>query len=226
VLFGVNEGWASVLGWSVPSFMTLIGLSWIAAVGLTGLQARRRGFTWGLVMDCALAGLIVGLILARAEHVVLHWDSFSTSLGEITDLRAGGLAWRGALAGGLGGVWLMVKLRGGNARTFLDSAALAVPLMVFGGWWACEANACGYGAEVANLADYPAAWVWEARGVYGMLAPRWRTQSIGMAAAVMIFAIVALMIWRGWGRGWRLTWAVTLTVLAMTAIGFIRGDLP
>ena len=46
MLFGVNEGWASVLGWSVPSFMALIGLSWIVAVGLTGLQARWRGFTW------------------------------------------------------------------------------------------------------------------------------------------------------------------------------------
>ena len=224
MLFGIDGAWASVLGWSVPSYITLISCSFFIAVALTGWQSRRTG--WGVIVDCALAGLVLGLVLARAEHVALHWDYFSTATGEITDLRAGGLAWRGALVGGIIGVWLMAKLRGYPPRAVLDAAALAVPIMLFGGWWACEANACAYGTEVANLADYPAALVWEAPGDYGMLAPRWRTQGMGMVAAAVIFAVLILMIWRGWARGWRLTWAVALTILAMTAIGFLRGDLP
>jgi len=203
-----------------------MGVSFLLSVVLTGWQVQRVGWRWAIVVDCALAGLALGLILARAEHVALHWNYFSTATGEITDLRAGGLGWGGALVGGIAGVWLMAKLCGRDPRALLDAAALAVPVLMFGGWWACEANACAYGTEVANLADYAPIWVWESPGDYGMLAPRWRTQGMGMAASVVIFAVVALMVWRGWARGWRLTWAVGLTILAMSAIGFLRGDLP
>lgn len=224
MLFSINEQWVNVLGWSLPSYPTLIGFAIFSSTLLFVWLGRQNGM--GFCVDCALAGLILGLIFARADHVLLHWNYFSDAASEITDLKAGGLGWVGALMGGILGVWLMATLRRKNGRLMLEAAALVVPLVMFGGWWACLTNDCAYGAEVTNLADYPSAWVWEAAGDYGTLAPRWRTQGIGMGVSAVIFTIIALLIWRDWAKGWRLPLAVLLSVCAMIFISVLRGDLP
>lgn len=224
MLIGIDGYWVNAFGWSLPSYPTLIGFV-IFIAGLISITNGRR-FGIGFGVDSLLAGLALGLLLARAEHVFLHWDYFSAATAEITDLKAGGLGWAGALLGGVLGVWLMAKIRGRNGREILEVVALAIPLLFFGGWWACEVNACAYGAEVANLADYPAAWVWEAPGDYGMLAPRWRTQGIGMGASLIIFGLLYVLVWRGWLKGWRFSLAVGLSIVVMLGLNMLRGDLP
>jgi prolipoprotein diacylglyceryltransferase len=224
MVFGIDGNWANVLGLSVPSYPTLMGFAIFLAILVTVWSARWAGIGFGV--DCALMGLTLGLIVARVDHVIFHWDYFSTSTTEIIDLKAGGLGWIGALVGGTIGIWLMAKIRRRDGRLMLEAAALAVPLVMFGGWWACEANGCAYGAEIVNLADYPAAWVWEAPGDYGMLAPRWRAQGLGMGASTAIFGVMVLVISRDWIKGWRFPLSVCLSILVMFTIGLLRGDLP
>jgi prolipoprotein diacylglyceryltransferase len=222
MLFEVNGAWAVVLGWPVPSFPLLMGLGVVLSMVLVGWLGRGQTSTANL-LDTALAALVMGLVCARVEHVAQHWAYFRDVPAEAWAWRFDGLEWRGALAGGALGVAVMALVRRWPVGQALARWAVAVPVMLFMGWWACMANACGYGAEVSNLALYPPWLVWEAPGLYGALAPRWRTQALGMALAVLIGVAVLVMLWRGW-RG-RLVVAVGLTVLGMGALDLLRGDV-
>ena len=51
------------------------------------------------VTDMLIGGLVGALILARIEHVLLHWAHYSTYRREIAQIWAGGLEWHGAIAG-------------------------------------------------------------------------------------------------------------------------------
>jgi hypothetical protein len=62
------------------------------------------------------------------------------------------------------------------------------------GWRGCYEAFCSYGAEVDNLSNYPSWLVWEARDIYNIIAPRYRTQQIGMGLSVILLALVALYL--------------------------------
>ncbi len=223
MIFGVDGAWANVLGWPLPSFAALIGIGILVGFGIA--LAARGTLKAGALADVGLVALLAGILLARLEHILLNLPYFARVPAEMWEIRAGGLEWRGALLGGLLGAWAMARVRRLSLPRVFDALALAVPPVMFGGWWACMANGCGYGAEVANLSDYADVWVWEASGIYGIIAPRWRVQGIGMGAAALIWAVLLMMTWRGWASGRRMVWAVALTVLAMSALGALRGDM-
>ncbi|MCU0465370.1 MAG: prolipoprotein diacylglyceryl transferase [Anaerolineae bacterium] len=224
MLFGVDGAWANILGWSVPSFPALIGLSALAAFAVSAWAARRH-VTPGTVANVALVALAAAVIIGRIGYVAENWGYYGANPAEITDIGRGGLAWLWALVGGGLGVWLATFPLGPEARWALwSAAALAVPIVASGVWWACEANACAYGAEVANLADYSAFWVWEAPGEFGLVAPRWRVQRMGMLLAAGVLFIIGLMTWRGWFRRWHLPAALVMVAAAVLAVGGLRGD--
>jgi hypothetical protein len=74
-------------------------------------------------------------------------------------------------------------------------------LLALAGWWGCAASNCAYGAELNSLVDAPALLVGELRDVYGIPAPRYRTQSFGIVLALAGLALATLLIYRGWLRG-------------------------
>jgi prolipoprotein diacylglyceryltransferase len=134
-------------------------------------------------------------------------------------LNAGGLGWHGALAGGLIGAWMIGKWRGIRLRSLLALCAPLIPPIVFAGGLACAAARCGYGAEVDTLANHPAALVWEAPDVYGIVSPRYAAQRFGMFLALALVPFAWIL--RGERRFWGL---LALAAVGMFAIGFARGD--
>jgi prolipoprotein diacylglyceryltransferase len=177
----------------------------------------------GAAADACLLALALGLIGARAQHVLLHWDYFGAHVAEAFDLGAGGLGWHGGAAGGLIGLWIGGRLRR-PFSTFaqgLRPLALAVPLIMLAGWYGCWAAGCAYGVEVATLADYPAWAAAELRDIYGLILPRLHTPLFGMTWAVLTFVFVATAARRWPGRFWI---ALALTALGMFAIGSARAD--
>jgi prolipoprotein diacylglyceryltransferase len=121
------------------------------------------------------------------------------------------------------------------ARVLAVCAPL-VPVIAFGAWYGCLAAGCGYGAEVATLADYPPGIVAELPDVYGIRAPRWNTPLIGMIGAAGVLAWIGIRRWRrgrmkksvgtnGEGAGARDFWlAVLLMGVLMVGLGTVRGD--
>lgn len=207
---------------SVPIFSLALTVGIALSAGL--LLRRQPAGRRGAALDVALAAWGGAVIGARAAHVLLNWAYFADNLNEALRLDAGGLDWHGALLGGLLGLALAARWRRLDLRALLDALAPALPLLAFAGWLGCWAAVCGYGAEVDTLARYPALAAAETRDVYGIVAPRYNTQVFGMALALAVLGVWALLKWRGWLPRRRFWLLLVLLSLGMFGIGGFRGD--
>ena len=188
----------------LPQYTVLLMLGIVFSLAFM-VWWMRGTYRAGRVIDVCLAGGVLGVIVARGFHVALNWTYFSANTAEITRLRAGGLDWHGAVIGAVIGMWIMAKLRGVNFRHLLIPLTFVLPFMGLMGWWGCYEAFCSYGMEVDNLSNYPAWQVWEARDIFNMIEPRFRTQQIGMSLNVALFGVmivyVVIRIYRDLRRG-------------------------
>ncbi len=202
-----------------PSYNTLISVG----IGLSLLllyYSYRGRYAGGGLADTLLAGLVGGVLLARAGHIGLHWAYFGDNLAEIWQLS--GLNWHGAVIGGLLGMGMVARWRGVRFSGLLPGLALTLPLLAFMAWWGCMGAQCSYGAAVDNLSEHPAWLVWEARDIDNRIEPRYATQHTGMMAAAVLLVGVAISMVRGRAVAF---WAVLAAWCAvMFGLGFLRGD--
>jgi len=210
---------------SIPSFPSFSYSEYLMAgalfTAIAALILARGRIPAGRLIDCQIAGMIGALIVGRAGHVLLQWLYFSGHLSEIIQLERGGSDWHGALLGGWIGLALMARLRGVPLRPLLEACAPAIPLFLIVGWLACgdRPNTCGFGAEIATLADAPPGIAIEAPDVYGLTAPRWNTWGFGIALGI---GIGLILLRPTHGRRWGIS--LLLAGTGMLLIGGLRGD--
>jgi phosphatidylglycerol:prolipoprotein diacylglycerol transferase len=197
----------------------------LAALLVIGWRATRHPAghvrAW---FDVSLATGLGGLIGARGLYVILRWEQFRAAPGQIAHLSLGGTAWHGGVMVGLLVALLSARWRRVPFRAWTDAAALAWPLLLATAWAACRAAGCAYGYEVATLADWPLWLVEELPDAYGLIAPRLDVQAGGIALAVSLGLLAALLTWRGWLPGVRLWLVLALTGLGQALLSFVRAD--
>lgn len=197
----------------------------LVGVGIVGWRAHRadpgRAARW---LDVALVALIAGVIGARGLHVAQDWDRFAASRDQIARLSLGGMAWHGALLAGLPAALIAARLRDVPFRAWTDAAALAWPPGMMAAWGGCRSAGCGVGYEVATLAEWPGWLVAELPDAYGFVAPRLDVGAGGVAFGAALWALAALLTWRGWLPGLRLWLVLGLSGLGLALLGFLRAD--
>jgi phosphatidylglycerol:prolipoprotein diacylglycerol transferase len=208
---------------TLQTFTLSLALAVLLSIGI-GLRRARMAYRAGPVADAYLMALIVGVVLARAGHVLLSWDYFADNTGEIFQMSMGGLDWHGAVIGGVLGLVIAARLRGARFADLLDALTPALPLIGLAGWWGCWASACGYGAEVDTLANYPSLVVTEGADIFGIVAPRWNTQLFGLGLSLFALLVALLLLWSGWLRYRRFWFVLALLSAGMFGLGFLRGD--
>jgi phosphatidylglycerol---prolipoprotein diacylglyceryl transferase len=215
--------YTSFLGFTINTYTLHLAVGIIVSFALV-MFIHQYEFPLHKVADVCLATLLVGLLVARVEHVIVHWSYFSEHTDEILRFTSGGLNWHGAVIGGLGGAWLISKWRGIPLAALLDSFALTLPFIAFGAWRGCEAVACAYGREVQTLASYPDFVVWEGADIYGLIYPRFHTQYLGQILALSLLLIILFLRWRQLLIGYHFALTLALLSIGMLGIGFLRGD--
>lgn len=215
--------------WTLQTFTLFVAVA-ILASAMIGLHRTRAANSTraipglGAAADAYLGALVGGVILARLGHVLLSWDYFGSNLDEIVHVELGGLNWHGAVLGGLIGLYLASRLRGVEARHLLDALTLGLPLIGIAGWWGCMASACGYGLELPTLYGHPAVTVTVSPDIFGIVAPRYNTQLLGLLLSITLLAIAVLLVGCGWLRHRRFWLVLVLLSAGMFVIGFYRGD--
>lgn len=223
MLFGLDGPRATLLWWTLPTYMTLLGAAFLTCVCLLLWQGQAARHPARLV-DLALVSLAFALVFARMEHVALNWPYFSANPGEIPSIASGGLSAHGAIAGAAIGILLAARWFKLDRRFWLNTVGFAVPIVGLAAWWGCAASGRAYGAEVANLSDSPSFLVWEASGDFLALAPRYAVQPIGMFLSVISLVLVMLGAALGAGGARRAGASVLLVMAASFFLGFLRGD--
>lgn len=86
--------------------LALAGLA--AGLWLAVRQAEAAGVPRGRVLDAAAWAIPVGVLTARAVHVLGGWEYYFTRPAEVWQLSLGGLSlWGGLLGGGLAAAWAL-----------------------------------------------------------------------------------------------------------------------
>jgi phosphatidylglycerol:prolipoprotein diacylglycerol transferase len=178
----------------------------------------------GRWLDVSIAAIVAGVIGARALHVALQWEYFQDHTGEIDALWLGGMAWHGGLFAAVPVVLIAARLRDVPLRAWTDALALAFPLSMIGAWSGCRDAGCGYGYEVATLADWPGWLVEELPDVFGLYAPRLDVQLFGAVFGAILFILVLILTRLEWLRGLRLWLVLALASLGLALFGFFRAD--
>ncbi len=132
---------------TLQTFGICFALAFLAAGALIGKRLRELGKPVDWAYEIGFAGLLGGIIGARLNYMVEHWDDVSQDiLGNV--FSGTGLTWYGGVVGGAIGVFIWAWYRGWLGTALLDAAAPALALGYAIGRIGCQLSGDGdYGVE-------------------------------------------------------------------------------
>lgn len=134
-LFGIDVMWYGVI----------ISVGLLLGIILAFKESRRIGFKEDDLIDFLLVIVPAGIICARLYYVVFSWDYYSQNLGEIINIRNGGLAIHGGLIGGIIAGLIFCKIRKIRFFSIIDIIAPSVILAQAIGRWGNFVNQEAHG---------------------------------------------------------------------------------
>lgn len=135
----------SIFGFRIAYYGIIIGIGMLMGVLVAGFDYRRRGKKVDDIEDLALYGIIFSILGARAYYVIFEWSYYSKHLGEILNLRQGGLAIYGGILTGILCCILFCRRRKIPFFSMADSAVLGLLTGQSIGRWGNFFNAEAFG---------------------------------------------------------------------------------
>jgi len=169
-------------GTPVYAFSLLIGIG--AGLGLVWISWQNVEDQTHAQLDAGLWALLASLLGARLVWVGLNWQYYRLHLPEIPQVHLGGLAWPGALAGGLLGVAVFARVMHQPAGALADGLLPLGTSMALFAWLGCWVDGCAYG-QVSQ-----AWWSLPSRDEWGTLAPRVPLQLAGALLSLLTLWLV------------------------------------
>src|SRR5687767_6515107 len=98
--------------WPIYSYGVLLAAAYLAALQLAVVRARRAGLDAARIMDLGIYLIIAALVGAKLMLVVVEWDTFTSSPGELLSLvRVGGVFYGGLIFAFIVGLLLVRRYR-------------------------------------------------------------------------------------------------------------------
>lgn len=195
----------------VYTFSLLIAIG--SALGLFWAAQQTSSKAGRAITSTGIWTLFGAAIVGRALFVLTHWAYFRNYPLEIAQIWLGGIAWFGAVAGGILVVGLFSAISNQKFAKNLDAMIPLLTTLTVSAWLGCWVNGCIYGPETQ------AWWGVPARDEWGVFATRWPLQAIGALLSILI----ALGVDQGRHLGWIPSsgFAATLQTggLALTLLG-------
>ena len=220
--------------WNIATYTVLLDLGLVLGLVLTYFEGKRVLGKGEPALDLGLWTVIGGIVGGRLGYVLANWRAFSEDWARALRIWEGGLSFHGAFLGGLLVLVIFAALqrRSDAAReehdrlpSVIDYALrlgdLLTPGLALGiafGWAACLMGGCAYGlvGEGFGYLIMP--------DLFGVEAPRFATQIVGLVYALVLFAGFWLL-----RKPWPFTGAAFLMYVLLYFGGqflleFTRGD--
>jgi phosphatidylglycerol:prolipoprotein diacylglycerol transferase len=127
---------------TLQTFGICFGIGFLAAGALVARRLRELSKPVDWAYEIVFAALIGGLVGARVDYLLQHWDKASDDL--LGNIFSGtGLVWFGGAVGGAAGVLLWARWRGWLTLQMLDAAALPLALGYAIGRIGCQLSGDG-----------------------------------------------------------------------------------
>jgi phosphatidylglycerol:prolipoprotein diacylglycerol transferase len=211
-------------GFTISTYAVWMTIGLIAATLVSLAVARQYHLRSAYVLDAILAAVVAGVLAARAGYVIINWAYYQDHAAEILRLWQGGLNWQAGLIGGSIGAWLVARRTQPSVpMTLLDILAIGLPLGIACGWIGSYFSATAYGAELFS-GDRVFFLARDLPDAYGLSNPRWPTQIIGAAWALLLFVLMWFTRRKDWAAGTRYWCVIAVYSLGALLIGFTRGD--
>ena len=209
--------------WNVPTYTVLLDLGLILGLVLTYFEGKRLLGSGETALDVGLWAVVGGLLGGRAAFVLANWSVFSEDWGRAIRIWEGGLSFHGAFLGGLLAlaIFAWVHRRGESPLTFWELGDVVTPGLALGltfGWAACLMGGCAYGMVGEGFGHLVLP------DMFGVQAPRFATQVVGLAYAGVLFVGFWLLRKRWPYPGAAFLMFVLLYFAGMFFLEFTRGD--
>jgi phosphatidylglycerol:prolipoprotein diacylglycerol transferase len=209
---------------TVTGYAALVGVGLLGGALVACLAARRRALNPTRVLDAALVTALGGLIGGRAVYVLAHWAYYETHVRRALQPWDGGLAWHGALVGGLVAVMVYCAMRRIALRQMLDVLTPGAALLAGCAWLGCLLNGCTYGIETYPGQGLLWALSLELPDLYGFWAPRVAVQLLGAVWGGVVLTTVILAGRRPRLEGMVFPLWLALYTAGSFGMGFLRAD--
>ena len=135
-------------GFPVMWYGVIIAFGMLCAIAYAYFRSKQMGISGDDLFDIAIFTVLFGIVGARLYYVIFKLEDFH-SLGDVFNLRSGGLAIYGGVIAGATTIFVMTKfIKKISWRKLFDAAGPGVLLAQGIGRWGNFFNAEAYGAIV------------------------------------------------------------------------------
>lgn len=168
----------------MPVYVSSVFLGMGATLGLLWVGWQSPDKFALQAVNSGLVALFGCLLLGRAAFIAAHWPYYQVNLGQIPQFTQGGLAWPGALAGGVLAVAAYATLIHQPVGRLLDALIPLAGMLALSAWLACWLDGCFYGQALDTW------WSLPARNEWGIPARRVPVQFLGAVLCLGTFWLV------------------------------------
>ena len=141
----------SVFGFDIAYYGITIAIAMIVGISIALHEAKRTGQNQDTYLDLLMLTMLTSVVGARIYYVIFSWDNYKDNLGEILNIRNGGLAIYGGIIAGAITVFIYSKITKMKFLQIADTVCMGLAAGQIIGRWGNFFNREAFGAYTNNL---------------------------------------------------------------------------
>ncbi len=141
----------SVFGFDIAYYGITIAIAMIVGISIALHEAKRTGQNQDTYLDLLMLTMLTSVVGARIYYVIFSWDNYKDNLGEILNIRNGGLAIYGGIIAGAITVFVYSKITKMKFLQIADTVCMGLVAGQIIGRWGNFFNREAFGEYTNNL---------------------------------------------------------------------------
>lgn len=141
----------SVFGFGIAYYGITIAIAMIVGISIALHEAKRTGQNQDTYLDLLMLTMLTSVVGARIYYVIFSWSNYKDNLGEILNIRNGGLAIYGGIIAGVITVFVYSKITKMKFLQIADTVCMGLAAGQIIGRWGNFFNREAFGEYTNNL---------------------------------------------------------------------------